>query len=116
MKELIQVPGLKPEEKVIIKKYSYGDQAKLAAKIAKINIKNMQAGLKAMPEAEPDLYAAKIYPLVYGVISAPFFPAGASELQKVKAVEGLEQETGEFLLQELNRHNGQVDVDEAQKK
>jgi len=114
MREIKNVPGLNPEDVVVIKKYTYGEQAKLSQKIARLSIDDIKAGKSGA--SEPDIYAAMIYPLVYGVVSAPFFNVGASEAQKVVAIENLEGDTGKFLMEEVKNYNGLDDGTTTQKK
>lgn len=114
MKEIKNVPGLNPEDKVVIKKYSYGEQAKLASKIAKVSLSSIRSG-KGL-DGEPDLFAAQIYPLVYGIMKAPFFTHGMSESDKVAAIEALDGETGKHLIEAVREYNSMENNAELEKK
>lgn len=115
MKELKDIPGLKPEDVVVLKKYTYGDQSKLSAKITNVKMGNMK-GSTSLENTEIDMWAAQIYPIVYGVAKAPFFAPGMSEEQKVQAIENLPKETGLFLLNAVKEYNEVGSPDDFQKK
>lgn len=114
MKEIKNVPGLNPEDVVVIKKYTYGDQAKLGRKITKLSLNDIKQGKRG--EQDSDIYAAMIYPLVYGIIKAPFFTPGFNEEKKVLAIEELSPETGKFLINEVKEYNNLGEGDDIQKK
>lgn len=115
MKELINVPGLKSEDVVVIKKYTYGEQAKLSSKIAKVSVPDIKSG-KTDTSVDTDIYAAQIYPLVYGIFKAPFIVPGSSEQQRVNAIEELDPDTGKFLSEEIKKLNNKELTSDAQKK
>jgi len=120
MKELKNVPGLKPEDVVVVKEYSYGEQALLASKVAKLSANKVMRmssdQLEKQMEQNYDLYAAQMYPLVFGVSKAPFFKEGMSIEQKLEVIFELPKKTGAFLLNEVKEIN-EVEVGpEHQKK
>lgn len=94
-KELRNVPGLEPDQVVEIKKYNYNDKSALAGKCAKMTMKNLQ-------DPEIDIHAYKIFALVYGIKKAPFFGVG---IDKEKAIQELDADTGEYLFQEVSAFN-----------
>jgi signal peptidase I len=119
--DLTNIPGLNPSDIVVIKKYSYGDKCKLASKVANISIsKGMRMNQKQIEqelENKIDLWAMQIYPLVYGIETAPFLRPGMTETDKIQAVEHLPGETGAYLLEKVNElNNGQEIGIEEQKK
>lgn len=113
MKEIRGIPGRDPNDVVVIKKYTYGDQSKLAQRLLGqgLSIK----GMKSTDETKIDAYAAKIFPLVYGIVKAPFFQVGMKESDKIKAIEELDPTTGEFLLKAVSEYNSGASP-ELQKK
>ncbi|MFZ5988883.1 MAG: hypothetical protein ACOYWZ_17395 [Bacillota bacterium] len=106
MKELREVPGLNPEDAIVIKKFTYGDKSKLAGKCAKLDLKNPNS-------VDIDIGEYKIWAIVYGVEKAPFFGVG---IDKYKAVENLPAETGDFLFNEVTQYNNLGDISELKKK
>jgi len=128
MKELTNVPGLKPEEIVVIRKYSYGGKTKITQAIlnnvGKKEIemfKQSQLMGKDVDESElltkVPIEVMRIYPLIYGILKAPFFNDNISDVEKQKIIENdLEDDTGSFLLKEIIAYNKREDQNEETKK
>lgn len=103
-KELREIPGLKKEDVVIIKKFNYGEVAELGEKAARIEVvrnKQMNVGV--------NIAAYKVFTLVYGISNAPFFSTGCDKEQLIK---NLEKETGEYIFKEITKFN---EMDDAEK-
>ena len=105
-KEIRNVPGLEPEQVVVIKKYNYNDKSALAGKCAKMTLNNMSS-------PELDIHAYKIFALVYGITKAPFFGVG---IDKEHAIKELEADTGEFLFKEVSQFNSLEPVQDLKKE
>ena len=112
-KELSNIPGLKPEEKVIIKKLGYGTLNKLRGKSAKSdvnpNTKHVTMNL--------DLGEYMKWIIIYGVKQAPFFDRCRSDEDRERVIDNdeLEANTGQFLFTEIEKLNGFAGVDEVKK-
>lgn len=128
MKELTNIPGLKPEDVVVIRKYSYGGKTKITQAILK-NIgkkeiemfKQAQLVGKEIDESElmtkVPIEVMRILPLVHGILKAPFFNENISDSEKQKVIENdLEDDTGSFLLKEIIAYNKREDQNEEAKK
>ena len=115
MKELTNVPGLKPEDVVVIRKYSYGGKTRLLQKftegIGAEDLKKLSLAVKSgqVDEeefgAKVDKYNLRIYPIVFGILKAPFFKPGMSESEKISIVEELDDDTGTFIHAEVVEYN-----------
>ena len=123
-KELTNVPGLNPEDVVVIKKMSYGQSARLSDKMINLGVQAevVRNKPKENLNANVKFYELKIYTLLYGLKSAPFYRLDASskdsaEVQKLKCIDELEKETGDFLFKEINNlNNSEAITDEVEKK
>lgn len=92
--ELRNIPGLKPEDVVVIKKFTYGDKNRLTGKCVVINFKTQK------PEFDVGEY--RTYVLYYGIKSASFLDV---HTDKLKVIEELYPETGEFLFNKILEFN-----------
>ena len=108
-KEFTKVPGLEPEDKVIIKRLDYGEKQDVSDEATEISIINNKQSVNVK------LGKTKIWMLIIGVIEAPFFKGLTTNEQKYNVVRGLSQETGDFLFLELNKINAPT-MDEETKK
>ena len=112
-KELTNVPGLDPGDKVVIRKLGYGSLAKLRGKAAKSEINPVTKTTSMNIE----LGSYSKWLLVYGVIEAPFFKNCRDEFDKERVIDNddIEAETGEFLFKELEALNNFSGMSEAKK-
>jgi len=108
-KELTNVPGLKPEEKVIIKRLNYGEKQDLADKSATVSVVN------GREKVGISLGKTKMWIVLYSILEASFFKGALNEEQKYNVIRSLEQETGDFLFAEVHKLNG-TELDEELKK
>ena len=92
MKELKNIPGLEPEQIVKLRKFNYGDKSKLVSKCLSLNLNTQKP--------EFDLESYRLYALYYGLIEAPFLRE-----DKIKSIEEISPETGEFLFTEIVEYN-----------
>lgn len=106
MKTLNNIPGMEPDQEVVIRKFTYGDKNKLSGKCVKVNMNRPN-------DLEVDLENYKTYTLVYGIVSAPFFNTTSD---KVSAVENLDCDTGDYLLKEITEYNNMGQITELKKK
>jgi len=112
-KQLSNVPGMKPDDIVIIKKLGYGSLNKLRGKATKSNIDVKNQGVNT----EMDLGEYMKWIMIYGVVKAPFFDNCRTNLDREVYIDDdkLSAETGQFLFQEIEKHNGFAGVDEVKK-
>ncbi len=97
--ELKEIPGLKPEDVVVIRKFDYGLKSDLSDKATEITLVN------GRESARLSLSSMKIYTLVYGIIKAPFFEGKTEEADKFNAVRGLDSETGDYIFERIGKFN-----------
>ena len=110
MKTLSNIPGLKPEDEVVIKKFKYGDKAKIHSSC--LDLKISPNSQKASVDFDMGEY--KIIVLDRGIVKAPFITQIQS---KRKFIENdMEDETGEFLFKEILEYNKMQDLSDVQKK
>jgi len=112
-KELKGIPGLNPEESVIIKKLGYGSLSKLRSKSA---IPDINVTTKKV-EMSLNLGEYAKWLIIYGVDQASFFDKCTNEHDKERVIDNdeLSAETGEFLFKEIEKLNNFTGVDEVKK-
>jgi hypothetical protein len=112
-KELKNVPGLEPEDVVVIKKLGFGSLNELRSKSTNASI-NRNGGFNA----DVDLGKYMKWLVVYGVKSAPFFPGNLTANDKAVVIDKdlVPSETGEFLYKEIQKLNGFEQAEELKKK
>lgn len=107
-KELTTVPGYE-NQVVVIKKYSYGDKSRLQGRSINTNISKedleKEDGDMNM-EGTLDLASYRIYSLIYGIKSAPFFKPGMTEQEKLAVIDNdLTEDAGAFIYEEITKFN-----------
>ena len=118
--ELKGIPGLREDEVVIIRKYSYGDKCALMGKVAEVGI---EGGKEKAVLLTSNL---RLLGLAYGIKSAPFFPTeniqwdtiGLNEPhieRRLPFIKALDAETGDYLFQEIVKFNKSL-TEEIKKK
>ena len=96
-KILNDVPGFEGKD-IVIKKLNYGEKSRLAGATTKVRI------ISGKESSEVDVEAMRLYTLLLGIKSAPFF-AMADKNHKINAINCLEEETGMFLYEKINEIN-----------
>jgi len=132
-KELKNIPGLKPEDVVVIRKLSYGEQSELIEKSVDADASGAMSGraVKGQPQIKASISLGKfrVWLLVYGIrefrtenpqlkawnllAAKPNSPEVIS--QKLTIINKLESETGAHLFEQLNGFNNPLD-DQAKKE
>lgn len=113
-KELLNVPGLEPNQIVTIRKLGFGSLSRIRTKAA---IASINAKTKSI-NASVDMGEYMKYVVVYGIVSAPFFENATTEDSKVRVIEQdlVSAQTGEYLFNEIEKFNNMVNIDETKKK
>lgn len=126
-KELTNVPGLNPDDVVVIKRFSWSQKNKILSKALDISSTSKAVGRNVKEnniESKMDLYELRIRTLLYGIKSAPFFIYNAADSndamqQKRKIFENdnFAPETGEFLYDAIDKLNADSVINaEVEKK
>ena len=110
-RELMNVPGLNSEDKVVIKRLNFGQRNKLIGLSAKVKlIKNSEE------IGDMDIEKYKLYSLVFGIKSASFYKYDVLEKdieqRKIEAINNLEQETGEYIFSQISELNTPIEAGE----
>lgn len=115
-KTLNNVPGYEGQT-VIIKRMNYGDRSELAEKTTEIFVEHETVNGKKVPIEKVKVSAARnrIYTLVYGIKEAPFFSM-ADPFHRENAIKQLDEETGGYLLDEINKLNEPLITAEEKKE
>jgi len=115
IEELTNVPGLDPEQKVVIKKLGMGSLTSLRSKVILTNVQHTNAS-GAMTNVDIGLYTKWI--LIYGIKEAPFFDGLRSVDERERAFDSdcIETETGEYLFQKIQVLNKFQEVETLKKK
>ena len=110
MKEKIlkTVPGYEDKE-IVIKKFNYGEKSALAGMSSSIKI------IQGKEEVTVDAEKMRIFSLVYGIKSAPFFTM-ADLNHKENAVRQLDSDAGQYLFEEIQELNQPVVSEDLKKK
>jgi hypothetical protein len=111
---LQNVPGLAPEQIVVIKKLGYAALSQLRSK--SVNAK-LGSNMRDM-DANIDLGQYHKWIIVYGVKSAPFFASciTVDDRSKYFDSDSIPAETGEFLFKEIQKFNGFAAGDDLKKE
>lgn len=114
--ELINVPGLDPEQKVVIRKLGMGSLTKLRSKSVLTNVKHN--GNVGGPETNVDIGLYTKWILIFGIKEAPFFEGCRTYEDRERAFDNdvMETETGEFLFQKIQVLNRFQKIEELKKK
>jgi hypothetical protein len=111
-KELTGVPGLNPEDVVVIQKLGFGSLSRLRSRVAVANM-NKQGGV----DAHVDLGEYMKWLVIFGVKDAPFFRGMSfDERARFVDVDGLSTETGEHLFKHIQEFNNFGGTEELKKK
>jgi len=113
-KEIIGVPGLKPDDKVVIKKFSYNDFAVLQGKLARVKM----FGQRNTDDSDVNVEGGAIWMLVLGIKYAPFFEQDFTREQKEKVIraDSFDPKIGEYLFRAISEYNEMGDIGELSKK
>ena len=110
IKELTNLPGLNPEDKVIIKKLDFGEASELAGEVVVTDMQTKQQKI--------NMGRAMIFALVYGIKEAPFL-VNIPFNKREEVIRALEPELGKVLFAEINSLNMSVfnmETEELKKK
>ena len=109
-KELKNVPGLNPDDVVVIKQMDYGEKSDLGEESSEITFENNKEKVNL------SISKLKIYTLVFGVVSGATITKEHTKEQKYNFVRKLEPKTGDFLFQEITDFNKSEVSEELKKK
>lgn len=123
--DLNNIPGLNPEDKVIVWKMNYGMRSDLQGETHTMHME--QEGNKQVGKGSIDLKKIKLLTLAYGIFEAPSLgikpfrtiDLGMTEEEKVerlKIIRNLEPETGDFLFDKINKFGKVEDMENLKKK
>lgn len=108
MKELMNIPGLDPLDIVTIKKFKYGDKAKLKS------LFSISIGQRNTTNVDVDLGEYQLKILELGIISAPFLKPGINIRDYL--MNELDGDVGDFLFDAISEYNNLGDIKETEKK
>ena len=125
-KELKNVPGLNPEDVVVIKRRNYGEEVEVTAGCVNTEMDvsagtGRRNGQKQSLKSNIDMQKLQLLTLVFGIKSAPFLKLNANinktaKEQKLDIVKNLDRRTGDFLFDEVEKINDDVVFDDETKK
>ena len=120
-KELRNVPGLNPDDVVVIKRRNYGEEIEVTSGCINTEMDvsagtGRRNGEKQSLKSNIDIKKAQLMTLVYGIKSGPFMimdnnNAKSKIEQKIDIVKNLDRETGDFLYNEIEEINGDIVFD-----
>lgn len=101
-KELTNIPGLEPEARCVIKKFSYGEASTIRGKAVKLQASQRSPN----PSIDLNITDLNMSMLLVGIKEASFYEPGWDEAAKKKFIdEDLDAEAGDYIFNEINQFN-----------
>jgi len=112
-KELTGVPGLNPEERVVIKKLGFGSLNKLRSRTTVADI-----SIAGSVNTKLDLGEYMKWMLIFGIKEADFFKGSRTVEDRVQMIDNdiIDSDTGEFILKQIQIFNKFEQIEELKKK
>lgn len=98
--EITNIPGLNPDDKVVIKKMNWGEKLSITDAATTIEMVNNQERVTA------SVKETKLWTLIIGIVEAPFFKDIKNPQERYKILERFEDPTPcEYLFKEISNFN-----------